>query len=183
MGNSSSLKFVTIIHPHPWVNNFTLLSYNECRLLEGARLTALKSAEQVLQRHQQSQFSLCILIFLNHCGLTMRQSQLYPESRYNLPSLRILCSFPIQKCPNYMAFFFLGLFEYCLNLVSNWMKWPLIVVLPCGLRGQWGWLPHPAPGTPLQIAMESCSCGQLAFSQPVLSPTSDKLEESGLPGY
>lgn len=106
-------------HLHPWVNYFTLLSYNECRLLEGARLTALKSTEQVLQRHQQSQFSSHTSIFLNHCGLTIRQLQLYSESRCNLPSLRIFCSFPIQKFPNDMAFFFLSSYE-CWNTASVW---------------------------------------------------------------
>lgn len=120
MGNSSNLKIVTITHPHPCVNYFTLLSHNECGFLEGAKLTALKSTEQVLQRHQQSQFSLCTSIFLSHCGLTIKQSQLCPESRYNLPSLRIFCSFPMQKCPSYVDFFFLGI---------SWMKEALIVVL------------------------------------------------------
>lgn len=157
MGNSSSLKLVTITHPHPWVNYFTLLSHNECGFLEGAKLTALKSTEQVLRRHQQCQFSLCTSIFLSHCGLTIRQPQLCPESRYNLPSLRIFC-FPMQKCPGYVDFFFLGI---------SWMKEALIVVLLYGLGGQWDWL-APAPGTPLQTAMERCSCGQFAFPLPVL---------------
>lgn len=125
MGNSSNLKLVTITHPHPCVNYFTLLSHNECGFLEGAKLTALKSTEQVLQRHQQSQFSFCTSIFLSHCGLTIRQPQLCPESRYNLPSLRIFCSFPTQKCPSYVDFFFLGI---------SWMK-----EANCGIAVWTGW--------------------------------------------
>lgn len=58
------------------------------------------------------------------------------------------------------------------------MKRPLMVELLCGLSEQGGWFPFPAPGTALQIAMESCSCGQFAFSLPA-----DKLKESHLPGY
>lgn len=121
MGNFSVLKVVTITHPHPQVNYFTLLSYSECSLSEGARLTALKSTEQVSQRHQQSQFS-CTSVFLNHSGLTVRQPELYPESVYSLQFLKILCFFlPYPEVSSYKAFFFLNSLEYCLSLGS--LEW------------------------------------------------------------